>query len=46
VAGADAGAPESNQLCRDKDGMQYRCGQKAASDLDAMIALHPVGCVI
>jgi endonuclease YncB( thermonuclease family) len=38
-------APESTQLCRDEDSLQYRCGAKAASDLDAFIArklaVHP-----
>jgi endonuclease YncB( thermonuclease family) len=38
-------APESNQLCRGDDSTQYRCGQKAANDLDAMIARRPVTCV-
>jgi endonuclease YncB( thermonuclease family) len=31
-------APESDQTCRDKDSRQYRCGQKAANRLDAMIS--------
>src|ERR1700730_10298688 len=38
-------APESDQLCRNEDSTQYRCGQKAANDLDAMIARRPVSCV-
>jgi endonuclease YncB( thermonuclease family) len=38
-------APESDQLCRDEDSTQYRCGAKAANDLDAMIARRPVTCV-
>lgn len=25
-------APESSQLCRDDDSLQYRCGAKAAND--------------
>jgi endonuclease YncB( thermonuclease family) len=31
-------APESSQLCRGDDSLQYRCGAKAANDLDAFIA--------
>ena len=27
-------APESNQLCRGEDSIQYRCGAKAANNLD------------
>jgi endonuclease YncB( thermonuclease family) len=38
-------APESSQLCRDEDSLQYRCGAKAANDLDAFIARRPVNCV-
>jgi endonuclease YncB( thermonuclease family) len=38
-------APESSQLCRDEDSLQYRCGAKAANDLDAFIASRPVGCI-
>jgi endonuclease YncB( thermonuclease family) len=39
-------APETTQLCRGDDSQQYRCGAKAANDLDAFIArrageLHP-----
>jgi len=37
-------APESNQLCRDDDSNQYRCGAKAANGLDAFIARRPVDC--
>src|SRR6202162_6057325 len=37
-------APESNQLCRGEDSLQYRCGAKAANDLDAFIARRPVNC--
>jgi hypothetical protein len=29
-------APESSQLCRGEDSLQYRCGAKAANDLDAL----------
>ena len=38
-------APESSQLCRGDDSMQYRCGAQAANDLDAFIARRPVSCV-
>src|SRR5258707_11970865 len=38
-------APESSQLCRGEDSLQYRCGAKAANDLDAFIARRPVGCI-
>ena len=38
-------APESSQLCRGKDSLQYRCGAKAANDLDAFIAGRPVNCL-
>ena len=38
-------APESSQLCRGEDSLQYRCGAKAANDLDAFIAKRPVSCV-
>jgi endonuclease YncB( thermonuclease family) len=31
-------APESSQLCRGDDSIQYRCGAKAANDVDAVIA--------
>jgi endonuclease YncB( thermonuclease family) len=31
-------APESSQLCRGEDSLQYRCGMKAANDLDAFLA--------
>jgi endonuclease YncB( thermonuclease family) len=37
-------APESSQLCRGDDSLQYRCGVKAANDLDAFIAKRPVSC--
>ena len=37
-------APESTQLCRGQDSLQYRCGAKAANDLDAFIAKRPVSC--
>lgn len=38
-------APESSQLCRGEDSLQYRCGAQAANDLDAFIAGRPVKCV-
>jgi endonuclease YncB( thermonuclease family) len=38
-------APESSQLCRGADSLQYRCGAKAANDLDAFIARRPVSCI-
>jgi hypothetical protein len=38
-------APESSQLCRGDDALQYRCGAKAANDLDAFIASRPVSCI-
>ena len=31
-------APESSQLCRGEDSLQYKCGAKAANALDAFIA--------
>jgi endonuclease YncB( thermonuclease family) len=37
-------APESSQLCRGEDSLQYRCGAKAANDLTAFIARRPVSC--
>jgi endonuclease YncB( thermonuclease family) len=37
-------APESAQLCRGEDSLQYRCGAQAANDLDAFIARRPVNC--
>ena len=38
-------APESTQLCRGEDSLQYGCGAKAANDLDAFIARRPVNCI-
>jgi endonuclease YncB( thermonuclease family) len=38
-------APESSQLCRGEDSLQYRCGAKAANELDAFIAKRPVDCI-
>jgi endonuclease YncB( thermonuclease family) len=43
LAGIDA--PESDQLCRGADSMQYRCGQKAANDLAAFIDRRSVQCI-
>jgi endonuclease YncB( thermonuclease family) len=37
-------APESNQLCRGEDSIQYRCGAKAANDLDTFLAKRPIDC--
>lgn len=37
-------APESNQLCRGADSNLYRCGAKAANELDIFIARRPVSC--
>ena len=37
-------APETSQLCRGGDSLHYRCGAKAANDLDAFIAGRPVNC--
>jgi len=34
-------APESDQLCRGDDSLQYRCGQQAANDLDALSRVAP-----
>jgi endonuclease YncB( thermonuclease family) len=38
-------APESDQLCRSEDSEHYKCGQRAANDIDAFIARRPVECV-
>lgn len=38
-------APESSQLCRGEDSLQYRCGARAANDIDAFVAHRPVNCV-
>ena len=38
-------APETDQLCRSQKSGHYRCGQKAANDLDAFVARRPVECV-
>jgi endonuclease YncB( thermonuclease family) len=34
-----------SQLCRGEDSLPYRCGAKAANDLDAFIGGRPVDCV-
>jgi endonuclease YncB( thermonuclease family) len=38
-------APESSQLCRGEDSLQYRCGAQAANDLDTFIARGLVSCL-
>jgi endonuclease YncB( thermonuclease family) len=38
-------APESSQLCRGDDSLPYRCGAKAANELDAYIGGRPVACM-
>jgi len=38
-------APESSQLCRSQDSLQFRCGAQAANDLDGFVARRPVNCV-
>lgn len=42
LSGIDA--PESDQLCRGDDSLQYRCGAKAANEMDRFIAGRPVSC--
>lgn len=42
LSGIDA--PESDQLCRGADSLQYRCGAKAANELAHFIAGRPVSC--
>ena len=42
LSGIDA--PESSQLCRGDDSLQYRCGAKAANELDEHIDGRPVSC--
>src|ERR1700674_475642 len=32
-------APESDQLCRNENSEHYRCGQKAANELDARVMM-------
>ncbi|MCS3448614.1 MULTISPECIES: thermonuclease family protein [Bradyrhizobium] len=38
-------APEHDQLCSDRHGGRYRCGQVAANALDAFIGRQAVACV-
>lgn len=38
-------APESSQLCRGDDSLQYQCGAQAANDLDKFIAGRPMSCI-
>jgi endonuclease YncB( thermonuclease family) len=42
LSGIDA--PETTQLCRGDDSLQYRCGAKAANDLFDFIAGRPISC--
>ncbi|WP_439925272.1 thermonuclease family protein [Nitrobacter sp. JJSN] len=42
LSGIDA--PESSQLCRGDDSLQYRCGAKAANELDEHIAGRLISC--
>jgi endonuclease YncB( thermonuclease family) len=42
LSGIDA--PESSQLCRGDDSLQYRCGAKAANELAEHVAGRPVSC--
>lgn len=43
LSGIDA--PESDQFCRGDDSLLYRCGAKAANELDRFIAGRPVSCI-
>ncbi|MCK1522781.1 thermonuclease family protein [Bradyrhizobium sp. 17] len=38
-------APEHDQLCRGEDSLQYRCGARAANELDQFIDSRPVTCL-
>jgi endonuclease YncB( thermonuclease family) len=38
-------APESNQLCRGEDSIQYPCGTKAANNLNSFLGKRPIDCV-
>jgi endonuclease YncB( thermonuclease family) len=38
-------APETSQLCRGEDSLQYRCGAKSANGLFDFIARRPVQCL-
>lgn len=42
LSGIDA--PESTQLCRGEDSLQYRCGAKSANELAALIGGRSVSC--
>jgi endonuclease YncB( thermonuclease family) len=37
-------APESSQLCRGADSLLYKCGAKAANELDSFLGRHPIIC--
>jgi endonuclease YncB( thermonuclease family) len=37
-------APESNQLCRGEDSIQYQCGTEAAGSLDSFLMGRPIDC--
>lgn len=39
-------APETAQLCRGDDSLQYRCGAQAANELDRLIGQSPVTCTL
>jgi len=43
LSGIDA--LESDQLCRGDNSLPYRCGAKAANELDRLIAGRPVTCI-
>jgi endonuclease YncB( thermonuclease family) len=38
-------APESDQLCRNEDSVQYRCGKEASNALYDLIDRRPVSCI-
>lgn len=40
----DIDAPEARQLCQDQDGVDYRCGQRAALALSDWIGAQVVTC--
>jgi len=40
----DMHAPEPEQLCRDADGADYRCGERAAAALSDFLEQQPVTC--
>jgi endonuclease YncB( thermonuclease family) len=39
-------APPPDQLCRNRSGEHYRCGQQAAHELRAFLDHRPVDCVV